>query len=252
MVLKKLINAFCRIRDAIWRTLGCVQKVDNTCEESNSASGNQTEENPETGMPAPDTSSVTEAVDEAKTETEDKVKVAIEDETRTETEDKAKVETGKPPQNRSGRRGTRQPTPPTERKPLTTDKPVLLCREETAHRQWQILLSLPQGRADVFQGESRLSSDNRGEYPLSSFTDEVAVRWVESKKDEKISLVDGANPLIFKLGKNWKGCGREVRHVSDGYYVVFSPRDWNRTGTAPVEPSACNDNRFWLFPKCSG
>ena len=236
MILKKLINAFCRIRDAIWRTLGHVQKVDNTCEESNSASGNQTEGNPVTGTPAPDTPSETETGDKVEAETEDK--------TKAETEDKAK--TGTPPQNRGGRRGTRQPTPPIERKPSKIDaKPELLCRKEMAHRQWQILLSLPQGRgADVFQGEVELLPGNRGEYPLSSFTDEVVVRWVENEKVEKISLVDGAHPLIFKLSKNWKSRGRKVKHVSDGYYMVFSPLDWNRTGTAPIEPSACNDNRF--------
>ena len=255
-----------------------MQKVDNTCEESNSASGNQTEGNPVTGTPAPDTPSGIETGDkvevetkgkvkadteneakadaenEAKAETEDKVKADTENEAKAETgdkveadtEDKAKAETGKPPQNRGGRRGTRRPTPPAERKPSTIDaKPELLCRENPNYQQWAILLSLPKGKdANVFQGEVKLRPDNRGEYPLSNFTDEVVVRWVESGKVEKISFVDGAHPLIFKLSKNWNGCGRKVKHVSDGYYVVFSPVDWNRTGAAPVEPSACNDNCF--------
>ncbi len=152
------------------------------------------------------------------------------------------------PPNRPGERGKPTPTPPPDqpnpppkKKPSPREKPELICRD--AHNQWQILLVLPHDKtANVSQGQSQLSQNVEGEYLLENFTE--GVRWQDNDKDGAIELFNGTAPLIFKLRKHWRGDGRQVKQVSNGYYLVVAPHDWQRKGNPPIEPTGCTDAKF--------
>ena len=53
-----------------------------------------------------------------------------------------------------------------------------------------------------------------------------------------------AEPLVFKLRKNWTGEGRRIARITTGHFIVIVPDTWQRTGRAPVEPDSCADPAF--------
>lgn len=125
-------------------------------------------------------------------------------------------------------------------------KPELICRETPPPQLWKILLVLPEGHgATVRQGSVELAPEADGAYPLLDFSTPVTVTAAESEQNKSIGLFDGVNPLIFKLRKDWKGDGREVKKISKGCYLAFAPLDWQRDGAARVAPSECVDKNFW-------
>ncbi len=150
----------------------------------------------------------------------------------------------KQPQARSGRRGkSRSVKSSSQERAAPETRPKIICRELRGLNQWCIFLDIQNLQSvDVSQGETKLSSGSHGEYQLPNFTEDV--NWVSDDKDGIIKLFDDADPLIFKLRKNWQGVGHQVRHLSRGCYVVFAPREWSRKQSPPVEASTCADDKF--------
>ena len=71
----------------------------------------------------------------------------------------------------------------------------------------------------------------------------MTIQWA-SGEQESIKLSNSDSPLIFKTRKNWTGVGRQVKHISNGLYVVIAPKEWVRQGNPPVAPSQSTDANF--------
>ena len=123
-------------------------------------------------------------------------------------------------------------------------KPELVCRKNG--RQWEILVVPPEGQPPVQaqQNGEALSPRSNGEYPLNDFSENLTVVYAEAAEPEMVELCNSNSPLIFKLRRNWQGEGRKVRRISRGYFIVFAPRDWQRTGTPPIASEPCSDTEF--------
>ncbi len=246
MDLEKLIKALCRIfRSAIRRfSRLSAPAVDNTIPNGTAQPG--ADALPENKLVKPDREPPAPRPTAEKPE--DPKNLSNHQDTPREKAAPANRTHNKPaetPQIRSGARsqGKRVVRQPKVATPEA--KPELICQEVRSHNHWQIFLTLPQDqKASVSQGETGLSPNNDGKYPLLNFSKTLTVNVTENAQNETIKLTDGKSLLIFKLRKNWKGCGRKVRHVSNGYYVVFAPRTWYRKGEAPVEPSGSADSEF--------
>ena len=198
--------------------------------------------------PEPDTAAVTDsAEDSTEGSTEDSAEDP-EDESEhpspppPQASPEKNNEPPKPPPDSGGRRGRPiSVKSSSQERAAPESRPKIICRE--LRNQWCIFLDIQNLQSvDVSQGETKLSPDSHGEYQLPNFTD--AVNCVSDDKDGIIKLSDDADPLIFKLRKNWQGVGHQVRHLSRGYYVVFAPREWSRKQSPPVEASACADHSF--------
>lgn len=130
-----------------------------------------------------------------------------------------------------------QPRPP--RQP--TSRPELICRKRGG--EWEVILS---ENADcqireVQRNGERLGMMN-GECRLSSFTGRLSIILKDGKRDEIPVFRD--RPLIFKQRNRWTGDGRKVKGITKGHFVVIAPREWERTGRAPVAPEGCVDEDF--------
>ncbi len=150
----------------------------------------------------------------------------------------------KTPKKIPGKRNERdtQKPPKRERSP-PEEKPELICRETRDRSKWEIFLTAPQGKSFVVsQNKVELLAGDNDEYLLTNFKEKI--HWTDNKNDEEIELFSDNQPLIFKLHKNWNNNGRHVPRISNGYYLVFTPRDWHRINEAPVSTSACTDRDF--------
>lgn len=119
--------------------------------------------------------------------------------------------------------------------------PELICRR--ASGSWQLVLLADRARtiAQVRHNGENLDTVN-GECRLPSFVGRSSIIFEDGGQDE-FPLFDGT-PLIFKLGKDWKGDGRQVRGVTTGHFVVITPKEWRRRGDVPVESEECMDPAF--------
>ena len=135
-------------------------------------------------------------------------------------------------------------TSSTEDKPTPAPRPELICRKAPGSRQWQAMLTWDGecGVTEVRHNGERLETAN-GECRLSSFVGQVSIAFVNGEPAEFL-LCDGTTPLIFKLGKDWKGDGRKVGGVTNGHFIVMVPKEWHRKGNAPVEHDGCTDPEF--------
>ena len=104
--------------------------------------------------------------------------------------------------------------------------PRLVCFDDRT-QGWTVAVKCSGDIADV----SVLSSDC---CPLSANRDglwvvdpmlegEIRVKW--GGKEINLSLTP---PLIFRTRQNWKGRGMRQRGMTNGYYIVFAPREWKR------------------------
>ena len=59
-----------------------------------------------------------------------------------------------------------------------------------------------------------------------------------------IPLFEVDKPIIFKFGKNWKGDGQRVFHITNGYFILIAPKEWKRKGKSPIEQGNCADSTF--------
>lgn len=152
-------------------------------------------------------------------------------------------QTGKNPRNIGTRR---TPGPPgretvSQRPPVA--RPELICRWSPSSWQWEVVLSVDDecGVTAVYRDGEPLKVINR-ECRLNSLTGRLTIDF-EDGQNETVTLFDG-KPLIFKLRNDWTGEGRKTKSVTKGYFIVFAPGEWERTGRAPVEQAGCTDNEF--------
>ena len=149
----------------------------------------------------------------------------------------------KEPWNIGGRRGIplNVPEGSTNHQAEPNLKPELVCRKNGW--QWEIVLVVPEEQplVEVQQNEGPLSGSN-GEYRLNNFSENLTVMYEVSQ--ELVELYNGRSPLIFKLRQKWTGDGRKVRGISHGYFIVFTPIEWTRTGKPPVARETCRDESF--------
>ena len=120
-------------------------------------------------------------------------------------------------------------------------RPELICREVS--RQWKVALSADDecNIDKVFlNGKSLTPVDS--EYNLSSFHGDLSIRYA-NREPEGVPLFNDT-PLIFKLRNKWKGDGRKVAGITSGHFIVIVPKEWKRTGRAPVESADCTDPDF--------
>ena len=135
----------------------------------------------------------------------------------------------KRPREHPGKRGKHdQPrSDPNKGKKNLKPKPELICREDRRSLKWEIVLSLPEGcDAKVSQGNTQLKIDEN-KVSLQNFTDDITIQWANGEQ-ESIKLFNGGSPLIFKIRKNWQGVGRQVKRISNGFYIVIVPKEWVR------------------------
>ena len=160
----------------------------------------------------------------------------------TETKNKT-YKTGriKAPQNREGQRGNGSNIPEggTDHQAEYSPKPELVCRNNRG--QWEILLTVPEEQRPVAVQQKGVSLPGfNGEHPLKDFSADLTIVGSE----ERVKLHYDNSPLIFKLQKKWKGEGRKVRDISRGYFIVFTPNEWERTGSPSVAKETCSDRKF--------
>ena len=154
----------------------------------------------------------------------------------------------KPPRRIGGRRNgpTQPPSPANDdaKDKLTfTPRPELICRKSPSSWQWEVVLSAEDecNIVEVRRDGDPLSAVS-GEYSLSSLAGSLSIDY-EDRESDQLPLFDGA-PLIFKMPNDWNGDGRKVGGITSGHFIVMVPREWKRTGSAPVEPEECTDANF--------
>ena len=125
-----------------------------------------------------------------------------------------------------------------------TPRPELICRKVPGSWQWEVLLLAAEECRikEVRHGGESLVPTN-GEYRLSSFlAGELSIDY-EDRKQDKFPLFDG-RPMVFKSRNDWRGNGQRVSGITSGHYIVITPKEWKRTGRAPVEQEGCADTDF--------
>ena len=172
------------------------------------------------------------------------------DENSGSSEDKKKKrsQSQKPPRRIGGRRNgpTQFPAPVNDDvrdEPTFAPQPELICRRTPSSWQWEVVLSA-DGECSIMEVRhdgDPLSAVN-GEYSLSSLAGSLSIDY-EDRESDQLSLFDGV-PLIFKMPNDWDGDGRKVGSITSGHFIAMVPREWKRTGSAPVEPEECTDANF--------
>ena len=161
-------------------------------------------------------------------------------------EEETKPKPKAPTQNRRKTEWTRRKSPSpvnddVKDNPTFTPRPELICRK--ASWQWEVVLAADD-ECNIMEvrhnGESLNMVD--GEYSLSSLSGSLSIDYKDRESDQ-LPLFDGA-PLIFKMPNDWNGDGRKVGGITSGHFIVMAPREWKRTGSAPVEPEECTDANF--------
>ena len=98
-----------------------------------------------------------------------------------------------------------------------------------------------------FENGNQKLEINQNECYIPSLRGSLTVEYGdEDEYGLSIPLFEGDKPLIFKLGKNWKGNGQRVFHITKGYFILIAPdnEEWKREGPIPVGPSNCKDRNF--------
>lgn len=127
-----------------------------------------------------------------------------------------------------------------------TSHSELVCRRSQDTWGWDILLSIGEDLSvRRIQRGLRTVDVNNGECKLESFCGQLVAEY-EDRQHEIIRLFSDTHkiPFIFKLITNWAGDGRKVPRISRGYFIVIAPAEWSRTGTPPIEPERCADEKF--------
>ena len=109
--------------------------------------------------------------------------------------------------------------------------------------QWEVVLSVDQeSRVEAVTHQGELLETVNGECSLSSFSGRLSIEFADHQPTE-VSLFEG-DPLVFKTNRSWRGDGRRVRRVTNGYFILIAPTAWPREGHVPVEPAGCADLAF--------
>lgn len=146
----------------------------------------------------------------------------------------------KVPRRHTGKRIKRKRNGYKKREPLKP-RPELICRKPIGSVLWEIVLAPDTAIASVNQNLQPLKLEDGG-YPLSTFTDQLAVEFNEDPMTQVFLF--NKRPLIFKLKKNWTGEGRKIPRLTKGFFIVIAPKDWHRDGHEQFEPECCSDSAF--------
>ena len=122
-------------------------------------------------------------------------------------------------------------------------RPEFRCRKRPGSWQWEVILSAKDecNVAEVRHRGEPLSVAN-GEYRLPSLAGSLSIDY-KDREPEQVPLSDGT-PMVFKSRNDWSGDARKVGGITNGHYIVIAPKDWKRTGPAPVEQEGCTDTDF--------
>ena len=147
------------------------------------------------------------------------------------------------PRHISGRRGRQPGNPGSERKDSPSSRPELICRRVPASAIWEVILYADEQWPVAAVHLERTPLDSTGQQcRLPSLRGRLIVSSRDGQ-EHPVPLFE-AEPLIFKLRKNWAGEGRRIARITTGYFIVIAPDTWQRTGRAPVEPDGCADPAF--------
>ena len=165
---------------------------------------------------------------------------------------KSKVPSGpKAPRQIGGRRKARSPTK-AEGDKTQSSRPAkpriqlpveLVCRQSLESGLWEIVLKADDESRirEVKQSGETIILAN-GDWPLKSFEGQLSIELADGSST-LVQLFDQI-PLIFKFHKNWQGEGRRIGQLTQGFFIVFAPKPWNRRGHIPVESENCSDPAF--------
>ena len=135
---------------------------------------------------------------------------------------------------------TEKPKPPKEESKLQ-EKCELICEE--IQSTWCVYLKLISTVAEpnFWQNGKKLVFDGNKKCCLTNFSDVIK----HGDSGEETSLFKDDEPLIFRLGKDWDGTGKQVHKVvKNRHYVIIAPNDWHRTGQPRNEPGYCENDEF--------
>lgn len=146
------------------------------------------------------------------------------------------------PRNISGRRSRVQRSSSNEPRVSRIFRPELLCYQKQG--KWEVVLSVDEQSTikAVYWQDNRLGVPNNERHILiPSLKGRLVIEYQDGEKQDVTLFKD--NPLIFKLRKDRVG-GRKIAAITSGYFIVFAPKEWDRTGHVPVEPAGCGDKAF--------
>ena len=149
------------------------------------------------------------------------------------------------PREISGRRSRVPQRSSNEPRAPRVSRPELLCYKNRVNGMWEVVLSVDEEspiEAVYLQDEKLGVASNECRIPIPSLAVQLAIEYQDGQKQD-VTLFEG-KPLIFKLQKNWAGNGCKIAAITSGYFIVFAPAKWNRTGYVPVAPEGCRDEAF--------
>lgn len=123
--------------------------------------------------------------------------------------------------------------------------PQLICYKKRNGGTWEVALSVDEDleiESVYLQGRKLDTANHEHRIPIPSLRGQLTVKYQDGHT-ENVTLFEG-NPLIFKLQLNWRGNGRKIGTITRGYFIVFAPTSWNRTGNIRVAPEGCTDSSF--------
>ncbi len=165
--------------------------------------------------------------------------------TTTENSTKKTSNKNKKPRDHTGRRGNSSTSGSNRpRKKSSPSRLELICRKVPGFNKWEVILTAGKkfDVKDVFLNDRSLDS-NQNTFQISELNGSLNITNNDGYK-YSIPLFEEGKPLIFKLRKDWTGEGRRISKITNGYFIVVAPLNWERIGHIPVEPDNCDDSEF--------
>ena len=120
----------------------------------------------------------------------------------------------------------------------------MICHKPRGSIRYEIDLDVKDCNVAEVRHNGKSLCVESDRYRLSDYSGRLEIIY-ESEPPEIVSLFDGSSLLIFKLGSEWEDPGyRQKRINTNGYFLVFVPRDWPQNGNPPIAPVNCGDENF--------
>lgn len=122
-------------------------------------------------------------------------------------------------------------------------KPELICQEQAD--AFYVILSVPPNYnvKCVEQSGERLQSNSENKYTITDLSQLITLTKTDGFTEE-FPLLCKEKYMIFKTRNNWKGTGRYIKNLTQGFFVVIAPKHWHRESKASVEPARCSDKKY--------
>ncbi len=147
------------------------------------------------------------------------------------------------PHRSGGKRGTQSGRLPSGQQKSPSNRPELVCRKNPSSAGWEVILITDEkAQLDTVFLDGRPLDFSDGRCRIPSLDGCLTVSYRDGQ--EHVVPLFESEPLIFKLPKYWSGEGRRTTGITSGYFIVFAPSIWQRTGHAPVEADGCADPEF--------